>query len=97
MYSFLYSLPSELFSLHINATFAILAPFCIVVSDYPFVLIFSMLWLLLDCTWRIAMRRVWRVLWRTHNNMLPHLAGMIDPELWFAKRCNQIYKYVYEI
>ncbi len=25
--------------------------------------------------------------WRTHNNMLPHLAGMIDPELWFAKRC----------
>ncbi len=37
--------------------------------------------------WRIAMRRVWRVPWRTHNNMLPHLAGMIDPELWFAKRC----------
>ncbi len=24
---------------------------------------------------------------RTHNNMLPHLSGMIDPELWFAKRC----------
>ncbi len=33
------------------------------------------------------MRRVRRVPWRTHNNMLPHLAGMIDPELWFAKRC----------
>ncbi len=33
------------------------------------------------------MRRVWRVPWRTHNNMLPHLAGLIDPELWFAKRC----------
>ncbi len=33
------------------------------------------------------MRRVWRVPWRTHNNMLPHLAGMIDRELWFAKRC----------
>ncbi len=33
------------------------------------------------------MCRVWRVPWRTHNNMLPHLAGMIDPELCFAKRC----------
>ncbi len=21
--------------------------------------------------------------------MLPHLAGMIDPELWFAKRCTK--------
>ncbi len=30
---------------------------------------------------------IWRVPWRTHNNMLPHLAGMIYPELWFAKRC----------
>ncbi len=33
------------------------------------------------------MCRVWRVPWRIHNNMLPHLVGMIDPELWFAKRC----------
>ncbi len=47
--------------------------------------------------WRIAMRRVWRVPWRTHNNMLPHLDGMIDPELWFAKRCIKIIVYVYEI
>ncbi len=46
--------------------------------------------------WKIVMRRVWRVPWITHNNKLPHLAGMIDPELWFAKRY-QIYKYVYEI
>ncbi len=37
--------------------------------------------------WRIAMHRVWWVPWRTHNNMLPHLAGMIDPELLFAKLC----------
>ncbi len=37
--------------------------------------------------WRIVMLRVWRVPWRTHNNMLPHPAGMIDPALWFAKRC----------
>ncbi len=43
------------------------------------------------------MRRVWWVPWRTHNNMLPYLAGMIDPELWFTKRCIEIYKYVYEI
>ncbi len=33
------------------------------------------------------MLRDWRGPWRTPNNMLPHLAGMIDPELWFAKRC----------
>ncbi len=33
------------------------------------------------------MHRVWRVPWRTQNNMLPHLAGMIYPELWFVKRC----------
>ncbi len=43
------------------------------------------------------MRRVWRVPWRTHNNMLPHLTGMIDPELWFDKKVYQIDKYVYEI
>ncbi len=36
------------------------------------------------------MCRVWRVPWRTHNNMLPHLAGMIDAELWFAERCIKI-------
>ncbi len=37
--------------------------------------------------WRIAMCRVCRVPWRTHNNMLSHLAGMINPELWFPKKC----------
>ncbi len=37
--------------------------------------------------WRIAMCRVWQVAWRTHNNMMHHLAGMTDTELWFAKRC----------
>ncbi len=37
--------------------------------------------------WRIVMHTVWQVPWRTHNNMLPHLVGMIDTELWFAKRC----------
>ena len=34
----------------------------------------------------MAMRRVWRVPWRTHCNLLPHLAGVMAPELWFAKR-----------
>ncbi len=29
--------------------------------------------------WRIAIRRVWR--WRTHNNMLTHVAGVMEPEL----------------
>ncbi len=38
-------------------------------------------------TLRIAMHRIWWVPWRIHNNMLSHVAGMIDPELWFAKRC----------
>ncbi len=37
--------------------------------------------------WRIATCIVSWVPWRTHNNMLPHLGGMIDPKLWFAKRC----------
>ena len=36
--------------------------------------------------WRVAVRRVWRVPWRTHCNMLPHLADVMAPELWFAKR-----------
>lgn len=36
--------------------------------------------------WRIAMRRVWRLPWQTHCNMLPLIAGVMDPELWFAKR-----------
>ena len=36
--------------------------------------------------WRMTVRRVWRVPWRTHCDLLPHLAGVIAPELWFAKR-----------
>ncbi len=28
---------------------------------------------------RIAMRKVWRVLWTTHCNLLQHLAGVMDP------------------
>ncbi len=33
--------------------------------------------------WRIAIRRMWHLPWRTHNNMLVHVAGVMEPELWF--------------
>lgn len=36
--------------------------------------------------WRVAIRRVWRVPWRTHCSLLPHLAGVMSPELLFSKR-----------
>ena len=36
--------------------------------------------------WRMAVRRVWRVPWTTHNVLLPHIAGVMPPELSFAKR-----------
>ena len=36
--------------------------------------------------WRMAVKRVWKVPWRTHSNMLPHLARVFPPELWFCKR-----------
>ena len=36
--------------------------------------------------WRMAVRRVWKVPWTTHSNLLPHLAGVMPPELAFAKR-----------
>ena len=36
--------------------------------------------------WRVAIRRVWRVPWRTHSSLLPHLAGVMSPELWLHKR-----------
>ncbi len=34
--------------------------------------------------WRIAMWKVWRVPWSNHCNLLPHLAGVMDLELWFS-------------
>ncbi len=36
--------------------------------------------------WRIAIRRVWCIQWQTHCNMLPLIAGVMDPEFWFVKR-----------
>ncbi len=41
---------------------------------------------------RIAIHRVWHLLWRTHNNMLAHVAGVMEPELWFVKRCIKFIK-----
>ncbi len=37
--------------------------------------------------WRVAIRRVWRIPWHTHCNLLPHIAGVMDPQLWLVKRC----------
>ncbi len=34
-----------------------------------------------DVYWRIAMHKVWRIPWTTHCNLLPHHAGVMDPEL----------------
>ena len=36
--------------------------------------------------WRVVTRRVWRVPWRTHSSLLPHLAGVMSPVLWLHKR-----------
>ncbi len=47
--------------------------------------------------WGIAMHRIWRVPWRTHNNMFPYLAGMIDIEIVVCQKVYQIYMYVYGI
>ena len=37
--------------------------------------------------WRVAMRKVWRLPWVTHCNILPHISGNMGIDLWFAKRC----------
>ena len=41
---------------------------------------------------RTDIRRVWHIPWTTHCNMLAHVAGVMDPELWFAKRCMKFIK-----
>ncbi len=42
--------------------------------------------------WRVAVYRVWRVPWRTHHNMLAHIAGVMDSEFFFEKRCIKFIK-----
>ncbi len=41
---------------------------------------------------RIAMHKVWRVPWTTHCNVLPHLTGVMNPEIWFSNRCIKFIK-----
>ncbi len=41
--------------------------------------------------WKIAMHKVWRLPWTTHYKLLTHLAGVMDPELWFSKKT---YKFI---
>ncbi len=36
--------------------------------------------------WRVARHKVCMVPWTIHCNLLLHLAGVMDPELWFSKR-----------
>ncbi len=38
------------------------------------------------------MCKVWRVPWTTHYKLLQHLAGVMDPKLWFSKRCTKFIK-----
>ena len=40
----------------------------------------------LAVAWRIGLRKVWRIPWTTHNNILPVLAGVMPPNLFFEKR-----------
>ena len=37
-------------------------------------------------SWRVAVRRVWQIPWKTHCNFLPHITGTMRPHLWMAKR-----------
>ncbi len=38
------------------------------------------------------MHKVWTVPWTNHCNLLPHLVGVMDPKLWFSKRCIELIK-----
>ncbi len=42
--------------------------------------------------WRIAICIVWHLPWRTHNNKLAHVAGVMEPEPRFAKGCIKFIK-----
>ncbi len=43
-------------------------------------------------SWRIAMHKVQMVSSTTHCNLLPHLDAVMDPVLWFSKRCIKFIK-----
>ena len=50
----------------------------------------------LSVAWRTAMKKVWRVPWTTHSDILPMLAGVMPPNLHFEKHAikftNQLFK-----
>ena len=37
--------------------------------------------------WRVVVRRVWRIHPQTRCKMLPYIAGVMDPLMWFHRRC----------
>ncbi len=43
--------------------------------------------------WRVAVCRVWCVPWRTHNNMLAHIAGVMDSEFILKKDVSNLFKW----
>ena len=47
-------------------------------------------------TCRITVRKVWRVPWTTHCDLLPHLAGVMPPELSFEKNAISFIKLLYK-
>ncbi len=53
-------------------------PLVMVVTYFLFLTILRMMF-----TWTIAMHKVLMVPWTPDCNLLPHLAGVMDPELWF--------------
>ena len=40
----------------------------------------------ISVAWRKAVRKCWRLPYQTHCNVLPHIAGVMDPEMVIAKR-----------
>ena len=40
----------------------------------------------LNLAWRTSIKKVWRIPWTTHSNILPILAGVLPPNLMFEKR-----------
>ena len=46
--------------------------------------------------WRVAIKRVWRVPWTTHFNLLLHITGHMPPELYFDKRAISFIKLLFK-
>ena len=46
----------------------------------------------LNLAWRTSIKKVWRIPWTTHSNILPILAGVLPSNLMFEKRAIVFYK-----